>query len=139
MKASLILLPLLGLTWVFGLFAVNENTVVFAWLFTIFNSLQASYISICIGLIIYLTRCRIADMITQFCLCLGCLYLHTSCREEPEGEHSIHNMHILTTVWGNISMTVHFLQKSSNFFSVIIGLGKIEENLWLLLSHPFME
>jgi len=39
-KASVILLPLLGLTWVLGLFAVNRNTLVFAWLFTIFNSLQ---------------------------------------------------------------------------------------------------
>ena len=47
MKASLILLPLLGLTWVFGLFAVNENTVVFAWLFTIFNSLQVRADHVC--------------------------------------------------------------------------------------------
>ena len=39
-KASVILLPLLGLTWVTGLFAINENTAVFAWLFTLFNSLQ---------------------------------------------------------------------------------------------------
>ena len=39
-KSTVILLPLLGLTWIFGLFAVNENTTVFAWLFTIFNSLQ---------------------------------------------------------------------------------------------------
>jgi len=39
-KASVILLPLLGLTWVLGLFVVNQNTLVFAWLFTIFNSLQ---------------------------------------------------------------------------------------------------
>ena len=43
MKATLILLPLLGLTWVFGLLAVNENTAVFAWLFTIFNSLQVCF------------------------------------------------------------------------------------------------
>jgi len=42
-KGSLILLPLLGLTWVFGLFAVNENTAVFAWLFTILNSLQVCW------------------------------------------------------------------------------------------------
>ncbi|CAI8045632.1 Adhesion G protein-coupled receptor L3 [Geodia barretti] len=41
LKATIILLPLLGMTWVFGLLAVNENTAVFAWLFTIFNSLQA--------------------------------------------------------------------------------------------------
>ena len=40
MKASVILLPLLGVTWVLGLFAVNQNTIWFAWLFTIFNSLQ---------------------------------------------------------------------------------------------------
>ena len=39
-KASVILLPLLGMTWVLGLFAVNQNTLVFAWLFAIFNSLQ---------------------------------------------------------------------------------------------------
>ena len=38
--AAMILLPILGLTWVFGLLAVNENTTVFAWIFTIFNSLQ---------------------------------------------------------------------------------------------------
>jgi len=39
-KAAVILLPLLGLTWVFGLLAVNEDTVAFAWIFTILNSLQ---------------------------------------------------------------------------------------------------
>ena len=40
MLASVVLLPLLGLTWAFGVLSVNENTTVFAWLFTIFNSLQ---------------------------------------------------------------------------------------------------
>ena len=39
-KAAVILLPVLGLTWVFGLLAVNEDTVVFAWIFTVINSLQ---------------------------------------------------------------------------------------------------
>ena len=38
--ALVVLLPLLGLTWTFGLLSVNSNTTVFAWLFTIFNSLQ---------------------------------------------------------------------------------------------------
>ena len=45
-KANVILLPLLWLTWVFGILAVvvaaNPNANVFAWLFTIFNSLQVS-------------------------------------------------------------------------------------------------
>ena len=43
LKATVILLPLLGITWVFGLLAVNENLTVFAWIFTILNSLQVSY------------------------------------------------------------------------------------------------
>lgn len=47
-KSAFLLLPLLGLTWVFGLLAVNNNTSVFAWLFTIFNSLQVSFSNITI-------------------------------------------------------------------------------------------
>jgi hypothetical protein len=39
-KGSIILLPLLGLTWLFGLLAVNQNTTVFAWIFTLLNTLQ---------------------------------------------------------------------------------------------------
>ncbi|CAI8001269.1 Adhesion G protein-coupled receptor L1 [Geodia barretti] len=44
LKAALILLPLLGVTWLFGLLTLNSNTTVFAWLFTIFNSLQGAAI-----------------------------------------------------------------------------------------------
>ena len=40
LKATVILLPVLGLTWVFGVLTMDHNTTVFAWLFTIFNSLQ---------------------------------------------------------------------------------------------------
>jgi len=39
-KASCVLLPLLGVTWIFGIFAVNEKAVAFAWVFTILNSFQ---------------------------------------------------------------------------------------------------
>ena len=38
--ASFVLLPLLGLTWVFGLLSVNQETSFFAWIFTVLNSLQ---------------------------------------------------------------------------------------------------
>ena len=41
-KAAVVLLPVFGLTWVFGLLAVNEDTVAFAWIFTILNSLQVN-------------------------------------------------------------------------------------------------
>ncbi|RMX43518.1 hypothetical protein pdam_00001922, partial [Pocillopora damicornis] len=39
-KAFVTLLPILGLTWVFGLLAVNNNSIVFEYLFAIFNSSQ---------------------------------------------------------------------------------------------------
>ena len=43
MKAVIILLPLLGVTWIIGILAVNEDTEVFAWIFAILNSLQVTY------------------------------------------------------------------------------------------------
>jgi len=47
LKATIVLLPLLGLTWVFGLLAVNQNTIIFAWIFTILNSFQVLYRILC--------------------------------------------------------------------------------------------
>ncbi|XP_065901795.1 adhesion G protein-coupled receptor L4-like [Dysidea avara] len=46
LKAAVLFVPLLGTTWVFGILSVNEDTVVFAWMFTIFNSLQGLFILI---------------------------------------------------------------------------------------------
>ena len=43
MKAVIKLLPLLGITWIIGILAVNEDTQVFAWIFAILNSLQVTY------------------------------------------------------------------------------------------------
>ncbi|XP_075785349.1 adhesion G protein-coupled receptor L3 isoform X13 [Pelodiscus sinensis] len=43
---AIALLCLLGLTWAFGLMYINESTVVMAYLFTIFNSLQGMFIFI---------------------------------------------------------------------------------------------
>ncbi|CAH3014708.1 unnamed protein product, partial [Porites evermanni] len=40
LRRSLILLPLLGITWSFGLLTFFSSTIVFHYLFTIFNSLQ---------------------------------------------------------------------------------------------------
>lgn len=40
MKATIVLLPLLGLTWLIGIISVNNATIAFAWIFTILNSLQ---------------------------------------------------------------------------------------------------
>ena len=38
--AAIFVTPILGLTWLFGLLVINEQTVVFAWIFLVFNSLQ---------------------------------------------------------------------------------------------------
>ena len=51
MKAVIILLPLLGVTWIIGIVAVNEDTQVFAWIFAILNSLRVIIIlqSMCVA------------------------------------------------------------------------------------------
>jgi len=46
-RLTLLLMPILGLTWLFGVFAMNEETLVFDYLFTIFNSLQGLFIFVC--------------------------------------------------------------------------------------------
>ncbi|XP_070554179.1 adhesion G protein-coupled receptor L3-like isoform X2 [Ptychodera flava] len=43
-KSSLLLLPLLGITWCFGLFATGEETLVFLYIFAVLNSLQGLFI-----------------------------------------------------------------------------------------------
>ncbi|XP_077870146.1 adhesion G protein-coupled receptor L2-like [Saccoglossus kowalevskii] len=43
-RSALFLLPILGITWVFGLFAVNEHAIVFQYLFAVFNSLQGLFV-----------------------------------------------------------------------------------------------
>ncbi|XP_068722401.1 uncharacterized protein [Montipora capricornis] len=51
LKGMVVLLPLLGLTWVFGIMAINKDTIVFQYLFAILNSLQGLFIFAfhCIG------------------------------------------------------------------------------------------
>lgn len=48
-KASAVILPLLGITWLFGLLSFNSNTITFKYIFAIFNSLQ--------GLVIFIFHC----------------------------------------------------------------------------------
>ena len=64
-KAMIILLPLLGATWIIGIFAVNNETQVFAWIFAILNSLQIS--------VSYCLTSYIVDII------LGCLHIYITC------------------------------------------------------------
>ncbi|XP_020624311.1 adhesion G protein-coupled receptor E3-like isoform X2 [Orbicella faveolata] len=43
-RASLLMVPLLGLSWFFGLLAVNQDTIVFQYLFVGLNSLQGVFL-----------------------------------------------------------------------------------------------
>ncbi|WAQ98747.1 AGRL3-like protein [Mya arenaria] len=49
LRSVCILLPVFGITWLFGVFAVNKDTVVFQYLFVIFNSIQ--------GVLIFIVQC----------------------------------------------------------------------------------
>ena len=73
LKAMIILLPLLGLTWIIGILAVNNDTQVFAWIFAILNSLQVILI-----LSLYIIRYVYAFIL----IILGCLHIYISCAEE---------------------------------------------------------
>ncbi|XP_045211817.2 uncharacterized protein LOC123563207 [Mercenaria mercenaria] len=48
-RSIVILMPIMGLTWVLGIFSVNEDTVVFQYLFALFNSIQ--------GVLIFVFHC----------------------------------------------------------------------------------
>ena len=46
-KGAMFLLPLLGLSWIFGIMAVNKDLLVFEYLFAVFNSLQVNVMVYC--------------------------------------------------------------------------------------------
>ncbi|XP_057213644.1 adhesion G-protein coupled receptor D1 isoform X2 [Triplophysa rosa] len=43
-KAVAVLLPILGISWIFGVLAVNDHSLLFQYLFAVFNSLQGFFI-----------------------------------------------------------------------------------------------
>ncbi|XP_076071850.1 adhesion G-protein coupled receptor D1-like [Mytilus galloprovincialis] len=57
LKSICVILPLFGVTWVLGAFSVNEDLVMFQYLFAIFNSLQ--------GLFICLFHCFLNKQVKQ--------------------------------------------------------------------------
>ena len=56
-KASVVVLPLLGITWLFGLLSFSTDTIVFKYIFTIFNSLQ--------GLTIFIFHCVLNSQVRK--------------------------------------------------------------------------
>ena len=72
MQGTVVLLPLLGLTWVFGLLSVTRATSFFAWIFTVLNSLQVrpSFNTL------------VNNFLTMFGCHIGAVYLRFSCLEK---------------------------------------------------------
>ncbi|XP_061696272.1 adhesion G protein-coupled receptor L2-like isoform X2 [Syngnathoides biaculeatus] len=72
------LLCLLGLTWSFGLFFLNESSIVMAYLFTIFNTLQ--------GMFIFIFHCLLQKKVRKE---YGKCFRQSQCRGAlpPEGPH----------------------------------------------------
>jgi len=60
-KGVIILTPILGINWLFGLLAVNKQMLVFEFLFVIINSLQ--------GLLIFLAHCVGSSEVCSESLC----------------------------------------------------------------------
>lgn len=51
------LLPVLGITWVFGILSINEDLIAFQYLFAVFNSLQ--------GLFIFVPNCLLSRKVRE--------------------------------------------------------------------------
>ncbi|XP_060555118.1 adhesion G-protein coupled receptor D1-like [Ruditapes philippinarum] len=56
-RSIAILMPIMGITWVLGVFSVNEDTVVFQYLFALFNSTQ--------GVLIFVFHCAMNKKIQK--------------------------------------------------------------------------
>ncbi|CAH3014706.1 unnamed protein product [Porites evermanni] len=70
LRRSLILLPVLGITWSFGLLTFISSTTVFHYLFTIFNSLQ--------GFVIFFNFCVLDSEVRARVVGALCKKKHTS-------------------------------------------------------------
>ena len=59
-KASVVILPLLGLTWLFGLLGFSSDTIEFKYIFAVSNSLQ--------GLMIFIFHCALNKEVRKDCV-----------------------------------------------------------------------
>ena len=67
-KASVVILSLLGLTWLFGLLGFSLDTILFKYIFAVLNSLQ--------GLMIFIFHCaRNKEVMKDCSLSLFCFVL----------------------------------------------------------------
>ncbi|KAH3737062.1 hypothetical protein DPMN_043638 [Dreissena polymorpha] len=75
-----VLTPMFGITWLIGVFAVNDTTSVFQWLFVILNSLQ--------GLMIFIVKCPLDKKITWMQMRSRWARRGNSSKDSPRAETS---------------------------------------------------
>lgn len=90
LKSVVVLLPLLSITWIIGVLTFNQQTTLFHWLFTIFNSIQVStmkesyysgYILLSfIGLCCFIPSCIEEQVCKSSSLCMLVYPLLFQCR-----------------------------------------------------------
>ena len=79
LKASFVLLPLLGISWSFGVLTMSSDKIIFNYLFAIFNSLQ--------GLLIFVFHCILNKQV---------IVMFLSKRENSQINHRIKKQGSLT-------------------------------------------
>ncbi|XP_041458442.1 cadherin EGF LAG seven-pass G-type receptor 2-like isoform X3 [Lytechinus variegatus] len=85
-RSAGILLPLLGITWVFGLLAVNQTLIIYQYLFAIFNSIT--------GIAILLFHCVLDYRVrNEWC---RCCHRMQGKQYKPEVNNSINSRSALT-------------------------------------------
>ena len=94
-RGTLILTPLLGTTWIFGLFAIGDASILFQYIFVILNSMQGVFIFLIycvfnkeVGLIKYLLLCVLCANICGWPVGAVCLLVwDIFCRRGWVGEN----------------------------------------------------
>lgn len=79
------LLPVLGVTWLFGILAVNEKADVFQYIFVIANSLQARFLLFCVKTTVQILYLFFSFSI-KYTYCLGIFHIPFARAVEPKGK-----------------------------------------------------
>ena len=83
LRGAISIMVLLGLTWIFAFFAIGGASVVFHYLFAIFNSMQ--------GLFIFIFYCALKkEAQLAWLRCLACEAHNRSSPSTSKGEHVWH-------------------------------------------------
>ncbi|ESO98567.1 hypothetical protein LOTGIDRAFT_142706 [Lottia gigantea] len=83
LRSICVLLPVMGVSWVFGILSINEDLVIFDYIFSIFNSLQ--------GLFIFIFHCVINRKVREGLANRRRRYRsrHTSLSAQKSGSRSV--------------------------------------------------